>query len=963
MPTDIISFRVYLNAVFSTAHRRRCFLRRWRLLLTVASISLILVSISTSTAAHANGPISQPATSSVARSARTPVSGAGAPMAGFAGIGGVTNATASDSVVYRADQIEYDFEDEVIILTGNARIQFQHMMLEAHRIEFAVRTDIVTAEGLIHPDVPDSVIGFPRFTSGSESFTGTRLTYNIETRQGVVHGGASQSPEGFYYGDVVKRTGDEQLDVRDGVYTTCDHEHPHYAFRSSKMRVLIGDKVIAKPVVVEVADVPVFWFPYGVFFVDQHRRSGFLSPTMGENRIDGRYMEGLGYYFAPNDYFGAQALLSINERRDYRLRFTTQYALRYRLRGGVDYSYQQQWGQTGATIWNIAANHSQELTPRSNVQARINYTSSEQPQGTVGASQAAIINQTLTSSAGYTGRSVEGRSISADTRLTKNLQSGSVSATFPRVSVSSGQQYVFAQPQPRGPRATEPPGEPEWWRKAGYSWSWTGSNFYERGPDDSDIFDTWLFHERFADSTITYRLVLTKQIDTGYDGTYFLSARDESGGSTRLADGRIRTVETSTDSIWLFTGSGHDSTLAYIEPGSGRDGLRATVPGFLDEIRWNRQKIAAEHTQSTSQSFRVSLPLPTPRWINVTPNAGWNADWYSEPQPFRGDTSVTARHAYTAGISSSMNAYGTYPVNVGPVIAFRHIVTPSVSASYNLTRQMADTDYIFGGTQIGGDTSRVIRFGLNNVFQMKALVKGEEVRLDRLVTLDTGIAFNVDADGRRWSDPTTTVTVNPTRNFNVRLGMVHSFYQVDSLGQDVGFDWLDPTTKRLNVLSTLNFAGGGRSSSEPGREGYVGQQKDDFDRRGLELTQEERDRRHGQLSGSRWNPGWNVNLRHSYGWSRRDPRSAFTPRRTNEIDIAVDIAPFADWKVGYTTKYDFVDKRRIGDTMNIVRRLHCWEAKLDWVMTGPRRGYYFQIYVIGLPDVKIQAKSDTGHRL
>lgn len=882
-------------------------------------------------------------------------------MGGFSGFGAVPDSAGGDSVTYRADQIEYDFDDEVIILTGRARIDYQLMALEAHHIEFEVRNNLVRAEGLVNPDNPDSIVGLPRFASGAESFTGTRLTYNIETRQGIVEDADSESPEGFYYGRVVKRTGEEQLDVADGVYTTCDHEHPHYAFCSSKMRVLAGDKVIAEPVVVEVAEVPIMWFPYGVFFIDQDRRSGFLSPTMGENAFDGRYMDGLGYYIAPNDYFGFQGVFSIAERQNYQWRLTSEYAWRYRMKGSVAYQYDRNWGVNPGTVWLLNAAHSQELTPRSNVRGRVSFTSSEEPRGTTNATQAQIINQTLTSTLGYTARTIDGRSVRADANVTKNLQSGSITAKLPSLSVSSGQRYVFQQPGQRGPRATEPAEEPDWWRKLGYNWSWSGQNNYYRGPSDKDIFDTWLLEEAVGDTSVIYRLVLTKQSNTGQDGTYSLSREYRSGGIDHLADGIVRELSTAGDSLWLFTGTRFDSTLAYIDASAGRDRLRATIPGYVEELQWVRAANTGKNTQTAVQRVGLSLPLPTPRWLNITPNASWSANWYSEPQrSLAGDSVITTKHNFSAGISSSMNAYGTYPVNRGPIVAFRHVVTPSFSASYNLRRDMRNTDYIFGGTEVDGDTSRVLTFGLGNILQMKALSNGEEVKFDRLLSLQTGISFNVDADGRRWSDPTTTIGLNPSRYFDVRVSTTHTFYKTDSLGNDIGFDWFDPTLRAMTVNSSLSFAGGGRSGSRPGEEGFVGQDEDIRDRRGLELTPEERERLAAENTGSRWSPGWNLNLRHSYAWRRPAPTSTLNQATTNTLDISADVAPFEDWQVGYTTQYNFVTKERQGDEMNIVRRLHCWEASLNWIMKGPRRGYYFQIYVIGLPDVKIQAKSDSG---
>ncbi len=884
---------------------------------------------------------------------------------GFAGFGAVADTAGGDSVFYRASEIEYDLRDETIVLIGDAEIHYQDMILTAHRIEFHVKRDIVVAEGRKEADLPDSLAGLPRFASGAEAFTGKRLTYNINTQRGVVEGGISSSTEGVYRGSVVKRTGDEQLDVCDGVFSTCDLDHPHYTFESTNMRILVGDKVIAKPIVLKIADVPILWFPFGVFYIDKDRRSGFLSPRMGENRSQGRYIDGFGYYAAPNDYLGTLAQVAIDERIGYQWRIGTAYALRYRFSGSARYSLTDQWSETSGTrTWTLGWQHRHDLRPRENVTANVNYTNRSTRTSNIGDTQASLYEQ-FRSDIGYTRTWDAGYSLRARMLLDKNLQTGQTSRTYPDMSIGSGQQYFFEQPRPRGPRAQRATEEQPWWRKVGYSWSWSGRNLIQQGPRDNDLFDVWEYEEDVGDSNLTYQLTLTRYIGylSEFDGTYTLVRRDEFGVTSPITNGNIRMIPGTADSVRLVSADATPDS-AVVRFGVGRDQIIARIPEYEGARTWSRRKIDAETIRTTSQSVRLNLPLPTPRWLNITPSASWSANWRNEPYAVRSGSvtdSATTTHNLQAGIGSSFTTYGTFPINLGPLVAIRHTLTPSASASWNMRRDMAETNYIFGGTHVAGDTTRTIDLGIRNLFQAKTMVRGEERKFDRLLTVDTGIRYNFDADGRKWTDPRTSFQLQPTDYFTSRLTTVHSFYQTryDSTlnrNVDAGFDWLDPRLMSLSLTSTLNLAGGGRSASRSGTEGFVGQRERGSEERDLErrLLGEEPDPT--QIVGSSWQPGWKVDLRHTYSWTR-PVSTGFRPKPQNVLDLSLGVSPWEDWDVKFSTHYDFTNRKRTGDHMNIVRRLHCWEAQLDWVMRGTNKGYYFKIYVIGLPDVKVETAS------
>ena len=776
-------------------HRRTA--RRWRFVLYAVVLSVI--------AAHAQ---------------TEPQLGGGSAFAGFQALSDTT-ARMADSIAYAADEITWEVEGSTITLLGNARVDYAGMTLTAHRIRFLTDDDLVIAEGHADPEYPDSIIGLPTFSDGAESFQGHRLSYNLRTRAGVVEGGYSESPEGIYQGERVKRTGEKQLDVSEGVYTTCDKEHAHYKFRASKMRVLVGDKVIVRPVVLEIADVPVFWFPFGVFFINQDRRSGFLSPRVGENAYAGRYMRGFGYYIAPNDYVGFQGVLNIDERNGYDWGAVADYSLRYHLSGGISANYSRRWGTFGQRVWRFNARHRQELSPRSSLTANINYSSTETPTLTASSTPAEDLRQTYNSTLGYQKSWESGYSFRTEFWRSQNLQNRQLDQRTPTVSISSGTQYFFPEPERRGPRARARRSEPEWWQRLTYSWGFTGTNTGYQGPTDMSIFDTWLIEEVEGDSVVTYRLTLSRGYSASYpedDGTYRVEVED----GALLRQGRIQKLS-DTELVLISYDTDLDDGRAVMSADART--LDALIPGIAGQTTWSRRSEPNQFTQTTSQNARLGLPLPTPRWLNVTPSLNWQAAWTSDPDDDPDSYSYhSTKQTASAGVSSNATFYGLFPVGVGPLSAIRHVVTPSVGARLQLDRYTRDGRYIFGGDLVRADTSRIVDFGLRNVFQAKVLWDGEEKRFDNLLTLSTGISYNHDADRRRWSNISTTVQLQPAENVSSRVSFVHQLYDDDDT-----LRWRDPLLNSVSISTSVRIAGAGSTPDDAGDEGYNSQRTEQAD--------------------------------------------------------------------------------------------------------------------------------------
>jgi lipopolysaccharide assembly outer membrane protein LptD (OstA) len=216
-------------------------------------------------------------------------------------------------IVYDADIVSLSRSKNKIYLSGNAKVKYENMTLTAAKIVVDQNENFLFAEGIV--DTVDSLGNpiykdTPVFTEqGEEPMYGNTLQYDFKTKRGKIVYGKTQMSPGYYRGQDIYKISEKTLLVSDGYFTSCEYiDNPHFYFRSDKMRVVVKDKVVAKPVYFYIADVPLGVIPFGVFPNKKGRRSGILIPSYGESAYGGRFLKNIGYYWAPNDYIDATFL-------------------------------------------------------------------------------------------------------------------------------------------------------------------------------------------------------------------------------------------------------------------------------------------------------------------------------------------------------------------------------------------------------------------------------------------------------------------------------------------------------------------------------------------------------------------------------------------------------------------------------------------------------------------------------
>ena len=151
-----------------------------------------------------------------------------------------------------------------------------------------------------------------------------RMAYNVDQRRGTVTNISTSLENGQKWlvnGAVAAFRNDTTSGkstafyVRNGIITSCDDSIPDYHFASKEIKLISKNIMVARPAVLYIGDVPVFYLPFIFQDMRSGRRSGVLTPRFGVGEIFRnspsyrRHLDNLGYYFALNDYMDGQVSL------------------------------------------------------------------------------------------------------------------------------------------------------------------------------------------------------------------------------------------------------------------------------------------------------------------------------------------------------------------------------------------------------------------------------------------------------------------------------------------------------------------------------------------------------------------------------------------------------------------------------------------------------------------------------
>lgn len=277
-----------------------------------------------------------------------------------------TSGARMERVQYEGKRIDFVIPKNQIVLDGDAQLDYRELKLRARKVAFDSQKNTLVAEGQ------------PQLLEKGDQVDGQLMTYDMERKVGTIYKATTAYERGLYHGEQIRKVNDKELDVLGGSYSTCDLAEPHYHFSARYMKIYLKDKLVAKPVVFYIRNVPILALPFYVFPIKPGRHSGFLFPQFefGFSNRNGQFLRNAGYYWAPNDYFDFTGSGDYYQADpSWQLHGELNYKLLYRFDGRADFRFNHN-DFTGSDDYTFSGSHSQTFGQRTRLSALGNFTSS-----------------------------------------------------------------------------------------------------------------------------------------------------------------------------------------------------------------------------------------------------------------------------------------------------------------------------------------------------------------------------------------------------------------------------------------------------------------------------------------------------------------------------------------------------------------------------------------------------------
>ena len=796
-------------------------------------------------------------------------------------------------VLYHSrDSFRISIAEQKIYLFGEAQVNYDDIELKADYIVFDMSNNIVMATSLT--DSLGKALGKPEFKQGKETFQSDTLIYNFETRKGIIKYVVTQQGEGYLHSKQTKRLADGHIHLKDGKYTTCNAEHPHFYIGLTKAIAIPNEKIVSGPAYLVLEDVPLpLILPFGFFPNTVERSSGLIIPTYGNEQSRGIYLRNGGWYFALNDYFDLNILGDIYSRGTWGLSASSKYVKRYKFTGNFSSRFyvnkisNENPEPPKTKDFSIRWSHSQspKANPTRTFSANVNFSSNTYDKNH-SYDMSNYIQNTKSSSITFSKRwPGTPFNLSASLNHSQNSIRKSVDLNLPKVAFNMSRIYPF--------RGKSSGGKLKWFENIQVSYS---ANLENR----INAYDSTLFSE-----------ATLKSMKNGFKHSVPVS----------LANFKILNLLNITPSLSyngvLYSSHIHKSypdTSAFWDYGAS--GL------VIDTIRGLRYA----HSIIPGISFSVN-----PKMYGMIESANEESYFVA----IRHVMTPSASFSFTPDMSRIMPEY--YKTVKYP----RSVTLPYEEHEYSIFQ-----NYLYG-TPVETGRSGSVSLGLNNNLELKVRPKNDTTGTPKKVKLIDNLNFNTSynpfKDEFRWTYINMTTSTNLFENkINIRLNSSFSPYELDSLGKEMNkFMLLESGKLARHVRTNINIGMSFRSAAADKKDKAKQE----------EATEEEPDQKipvyydetQGYYYGDYVDFSIPWSLRIDYNWSVNKPGLPETKRVVQTIRISGDFSLTKKLKIGGNTGYDFERKEVTVSNINIHRDLHCWEMRFSVVPFGPHKHYSFTI--------------------
>ena len=797
-------------------------------------------------------------------------------------------------------QIDYKASDSIVMIIPSRKITLYSKAdakyKDAHLTADVIRYDQDHNVIVAYPthDTAGNVVGMPKMDQTDNIMSSDTIIYNIKTQKGITQHTYTNTGDMFVHAEKMKKVTPEEYFGYRGIFTTCNLDTPHFAFRTNRMKIINKKMAITGPIHPEFEGVPIpIYIPFGFFPLSTGRHSGLLPPQFTANDQAGIGLEGLGYYKVLNEYFDVTLRTNLYSYGGWNLFVTPTYRVRYRYSGQFNFALQKtrllsDAGKDAYTTSNtFSFNWSHQVDskahPGQTFSANVNVASTKYNRNQLYNTTANYTNQ-LNSSITYSKTWNGLYNLSVGANHTQNNQTGIVNVSLPNLTFSAPTIYPF--------QSKNFVGTPKWYEKFGVGLNSTvqgSSTFYDSLFSFKRIVDTFQYGSQHSiPISLTLPLKGPIQVTPGVS----LQARTYS----RRIFKRYNAINNRIDTLGVQKGVWTAEDMSFSLS------LASAIFGTFQGFGRNSTLMGIRHVIRPTISISYKPDFAKSQWYSIrTPRAD-------------GDTSKIYHSQRISYFEGS---------NFGPF-----------------------SEGTFGG----------ISFGLDNHIEIKTRSKTDTSTAGiKKITIIDGFGFNGSynylADSFKLSPIQFYFRSTLFQNINITGGATLNPYQHDSLGFDVNKYAWDSKKFSLGRISSGNLAISTTFKSKPKDAKLADQQKAlTQQQNNIPLTMEEQQ---AQLNYIRSNPGqfadfnipWSLNLSFALNFTNAEKPdyTGFATTVTSSINWSGDFNLTDKWKVSLTGYYDVKYQKLQNLNASISRDLHCWQMSINVTPVGYTHSFMFTI--------------------
>lgn len=376
------------------------------------------------------------------------------------------------------DSIYANLRQKKIHLYGEAKLDYDGVKLTSSYMLLDLEKNEVFAT---YTYGKDSVrIGEPKFSDGGEEIDAASIRYNFDTKKGYIQEVRLKQDENYLYMEVAKRQNNGEVHFRQGRFTTCDLEEPHYHFQLTKAILIPEKRIVSGPMNLWIRGVPT---PFGLPFVfipqkkPEERTHGILFPKFVPVSQYGFGVQDFGYYIPINDSLHTTFLANLYSRGSWALANRTEYKIRYRFQGSFYLGFQQNRPgfplNTKENKTTITWSHYQDAkaNPLWNFSSNVNFVSDNNSKNNLDPMNQSYFNNTLFSDINIS-RLFPGKPITMGLKM--SVKQNSISNNFTLLSpiFNTNVTRFF----PFKPLRKNPVGSARWYEQIGMTYNLEAQN-------------------------------------------------------------------------------------------------------------------------------------------------------------------------------------------------------------------------------------------------------------------------------------------------------------------------------------------------------------------------------------------------------------------------------------------------------------------------------------------------------